>query len=347
MTHHTTKLGLALAVAPFCMPTRAASLAGVRRIDKPYANTRPHCLVADKRSQLREGPIAVLCSLPWPFNPRPLTNTLEILKNNRPLRAFGFGNETLANTVIGILLKASLAACQPREVTFGRLRSSLLECLPTRGVPLAATLDVLTRKRFAVTISCESDDTEIDAKKAFDIARFWRLDFAGHKQIPLATDEREIGFTALCGKQLALAFATDERDCQPPVECPDRDFRSFEVVREDAIVVGTTFEGMLPGIDDLNCERVGEQGSLIQWKVSFKVLDLPLGYMTARSVRQQLIIRFYRMEWDQQQPRAPLPPELEPGEGWILMERTAPWSEIMADKIITAVEADLSGSTSS
>jgi hypothetical protein len=41
----------------------------------------------------------------------------------------------------------------------------------------------------------------------------------------LATDQRQISFTALCGKQLALAFATHEWNCLPSVEGPDRDFR--------------------------------------------------------------------------------------------------------------------------
>src|SRR5207249_2064232 len=143
-------------------------------------------------------------------------------ERNRPLRAFGFGNQPLADLVISIFLKASLAASKLAQTPFGRLRCDRLECLTTCLIPLAAAFDVLARKRFTVAVGCQSDDPQIDAQDTFDIDRFGRFNLAAYKQIPLATDQREIGFTALGGKQFALAFATDERDRLPPVQCPDR-----------------------------------------------------------------------------------------------------------------------------
>src|SRR5215211_3717981 len=212
VTHDTTKLGLAFAVAAFDVPAHTTALASVGRIDKRYRYTGSLRLIADKRSQLAEGPIAVSCSLPWPFNPRPLANALEILKNDHPLRAFGFGNQPLADLVVGVFLKSTLAASELVQAALGRLRSNLLECLATIRIPLAAAFNVLARKRFTITIGCQIDDTEIDAQHAFSINRFGRLNLTGDEQIPLATHERQIGFSALPLKQFALAFATDKQD---------------------------------------------------------------------------------------------------------------------------------------
>src|SRR5215207_5070741 len=102
-THDTTKLGLAFAVAPFGMPTSATALTGVGWIDQFDPQSCALRLVVDELSQLAEGPIAVSCSLPWPFNPRPLANAAQIFERNRPLRAFGFGNQPLADVVVRIL----------------------------------------------------------------------------------------------------------------------------------------------------------------------------------------------------------------------------------------------------
>jgi hypothetical protein len=143
LTHDTTKLSLAFAVAAFGMPACAASLTGIGRIDNPDRHTCALRLVVDKRSQLAEGPIALSCSLLWPCNPRPRANALEVFKHNRPLRAFGFGNQPLADVVVGICLKTPLTPPELMQAAFGRFRADFLKCLPTPLIPLAAAFNVL------------------------------------------------------------------------------------------------------------------------------------------------------------------------------------------------------------
>jgi hypothetical protein len=130
VTHDATKRSLVFAVAAFGMPTGTTALARVGRIDKRYRYTAPLCLVTDKRPQLRKGPIAVSRSLPWPFNPRPRSDTLEVFKDNRPLRAFGFGKEPLADVVIRICLESTLAACNLAQAAFAlsSVRFSVSAC---------------------------------------------------------------------------------------------------------------------------------------------------------------------------------------------------------------------------
>ena len=236
VTHDTAKRGLAFAVEAFGMPTHTTTLAGIGWIDKRYRYACALRFVADKRAQLAEAPIAVSRSL-LPFNPRSLANALEILKDDRPLCAFGFSDKPFADVVIGVFLKAPLATFEVAQATFGRLRSDLLERLTAVRIPLAAAFNVLTRKRFTVAVGRQIDNAQIDAQDTLDIDWFGRFDFASNEQIPLATHQRQIGFPALCGKQFTPSLTTNERNCLSPVECPDRNLGTFEVVGQDAIVV--------------------------------------------------------------------------------------------------------------
>ena len=58
-----------------------------------------------------------------------------------------------------------------------------------------------------------------------------------------------------------------------------------------------TFEGLINSIDDLKCDRTGEKGELMQWRVELFHGD-KLGYITALPIDDMLYIRFYRMERD-------------------------------------------------
>jgi hypothetical protein len=110
-THDTTELSLAFAVTTFGMPTPAASLARVGRIDKPDRHARALRLVADELSQLAESPIALSCSFRFP-NRRPRADVRQVFQRNRPLRVFGFLNKLLCNAMVGVSLKAALFAGQ-------------------------------------------------------------------------------------------------------------------------------------------------------------------------------------------------------------------------------------------
>jgi hypothetical protein len=152
VTHDTTEFSLTFAVALFGVSTYVASLRGVGRIAIHHRHSLSLRFVVNKRPQLTKSPIAVSCALLRPFNPRPRSDAFEILKGNRALRAFGFRNELLADTVIGILLKAPLTPAQAFQATFGRLGADLLKRLPPTGVPLAAAFNPLTAEALAITI---------------------------------------------------------------------------------------------------------------------------------------------------------------------------------------------------
>ncbi len=80
----TTKHGLSGAVAAFRMPTGAASLTGVRRIDACNRNARQPRLGADELPHLCNGPIAVSRSFRFPYR-CPRADARQVFKRNRPL----------------------------------------------------------------------------------------------------------------------------------------------------------------------------------------------------------------------------------------------------------------------
>lgn len=107
-----------------------------------------------------------------------------------------------------------------------------------------------------------------------------------------------------------------------------------------------TFEGMLPSIEDLHLEEVGQQGNLKQWRVKMAGgLNLPLGYLTARQIKKILILRFYRMEWERPISNredgiiTDYQARLEE-EGWIRVGETEAWNYIMIEKITNAIKQD-------
>jgi hypothetical protein len=243
-THDTTELGLRTAIAAFRVPTGATSLTGVGRIDRNDRHTRPQRFVADKRSQLAEGPIAVSCSLLWPSNPRPLTNAREVFQCNRPLCALGLGNQPLADHVVGVFLKAPLTAFQLAQAPFGRPGSDFLQRLPPIRVPLTAALNPFAAEALAVRVNCQVDDTHINSKRAVNVKQVGLVDITGGKQGELPVDQAQIRFTTSGCQQRLLALAAHKPDRLSLVHCPDRDVRTFQVPGEVPVIKGNCRRGL-------------------------------------------------------------------------------------------------------
>src|SRR5690606_6377178 len=103
----------------FDMSTARALLAGVFRVRQDDRNTGQPRLVVDELPQLGETPIAVPRSLFGPSSPGPRANPRQVFQGNRAVRALSFRNETLADRVVDVFLKAALATRQLPQVAFG------------------------------------------------------------------------------------------------------------------------------------------------------------------------------------------------------------------------------------
>jgi hypothetical protein len=118
-TRQAKEFGLRTAITFIHIATAGTLLTGVARVypnDRYSANAR---FVFDERSQLPESPIAVSRSLIRAPSPGPRAYAGQIFQGNGSVRALRGLNETLANLMIDVFLKAPLAAGQPAQVAPG------------------------------------------------------------------------------------------------------------------------------------------------------------------------------------------------------------------------------------
>ena len=119
------ELGLTATVGFLDMPTHSALLAGVFRVHQDNRDTGQSRLVVDELPQLGKAPIAVSRSLFGPSSPGPRADVRQVFQRYRAVRALSRLNETLANRVVDVFLKAALATGQPAEVALSRSNITL------------------------------------------------------------------------------------------------------------------------------------------------------------------------------------------------------------------------------
>lgn len=200
-------------------------------------NAFQRSLIDDKRPKLREGPGVECCAL-RPSSLHPRANVREFFQRNRPLRAFGLRNNPFGETVVHVFGKATFLTGQLPQAAAAAEGTELLQLVPEPPMTIAHVRDCLAGIDFPIAIRGDVRDTQIDAKDAISLVQFWCFNFTRDEQIPRAGDEHQIALAALMREQRALPFATDERDCLSPVECPDRNQRIGKRKRENAVIVG-------------------------------------------------------------------------------------------------------------
>ena len=204
-THNTTELGLAFAVAAFGMPAAATSLAGVGRIDQSERHTRQPRLVADERSQLAEGPIAVSYPSRFPYR-RPRADVPQVFQRNHTFPVFGFLDKLFCYAMVGILLKPTLFTSQLPQMPFGGKAATLLQSPAQVGIPAALAFDTLAAVVFAITINRQVGDTQINPKHAINDLLIWLSHLAYGQQVERAPIIYQITFTLIW----AMSFIPEE-----------------------------------------------------------------------------------------------------------------------------------------
>ena len=220
------------------VPTHGALLTGVFRVHEDDRNTRQPRLVVDELPQLREAPIAVPCSLVGPSSPGPRANARQVFEGNRTVRALSFFNESLADLMIDVLLEAPLATGQLAQVALGRQACARLQVRTKLLLPLAIVFDHLSRHDVAVTGRGDVRHAEVHAQGGFHIAQFGIGDLARRQQEEHPVEKHEIGFPLPGDQQFKLARACPKRDRLATVQRPERDFPSFQLPRQDTVIVG-------------------------------------------------------------------------------------------------------------
>ena len=254
-THNTTELGLAFAVAAFGMPAAATSLAGVGRIDQSERHTRQPRLVADERSQLAEGPIAVSYPSRFPYR-RPRADVPQVFQRNHTFRVFGFLDKLFCYAMVGILLKPTLFTSQLPQMPFGGKAATLLQSPAQVGIPAALAFDTLAAVVFAITINRQVGDTQINPKHAINDLLIWLSHLAYGQQVERAPIIHQITFTFARRQQCALMLAGAVRNVLAARERPDRHDAFVGIPGQVAVIEGNGAVG-LEGALNLAIQFIG------------------------------------------------------------------------------------------
>jgi len=203
------------------MPALTAFPRGVAGIDQQQRYSGERRFIGDKPPELRERPTVQNGSMHAP-SPDPKANSLEVLHDNRPLRAFGFRNDLLRDYVVGVRGKASFFAGKFLQATFGRASVLFLKLSPQASMPVANGANGAADVTLTVRIGSNVDHAEIHSQLlgSFRRRRFHRL--TRSRQVEISPAVNQIGLAALGAKQFPLSRATHKRDVQASAGRPDR-----------------------------------------------------------------------------------------------------------------------------
>ena len=226
-----------LPVGTFDMPTGKAALRGVAWINHPHLHARPFRFVDDELSKLRESPIAVPRPVLAASNPGPRANVRQVFQRNPSVRAFGVENESLADLVVDVLLKASLPARQLPEMASGRFRAALLQITAQALLLAAVVFNRRARLRSAVAGRGDVSHAQINAQGRIHVTLVGIRNFACRQQVERAVAVDQIAFTLAVAQEFVLALTRLIGDAQPSSDAPNRDGVVVGIPRQNPVIV--------------------------------------------------------------------------------------------------------------
>lgn len=218
------------------MPTSNTFARSIARINIENRHTSKQGFVFDKASELVESPTVMCGSLFFPYS-SPFSNILQIFKNNRRLRVFGFGNDSLADYVISMCSETSFFPFSLCKKAFSRTSAFLLKLLA--NIPIPAT----NRKKL---VGCEVIsrgqggnvlNAPVNTDNVCKIFWFRVLNIASRVKVEYIIYQNKIGFSLLRFKKFFLSFATKIGDFKTTFACPDRNKLLFCFPRQDARII--------------------------------------------------------------------------------------------------------------
>jgi hypothetical protein len=265
-TRNTGEGGLVRSVLIIDRSTRGAPFTGVFGVDEQHTDAGRSGLVRDECLQLSERPVTKPSAL-GTAGLGPFANAPEVFKADAAAGALRLQHDGLRDAVVFVPLEPPLFSRQLARFAFGGLGAATLQSGSAPRHPAAYLLDPLARVVPAITIGCQVDDTEVDAKELGRLDLVGVDDLADAGKIPVTADQHQVDFALAVGEPIALALAHDRLDLEASFEGPDRhDGFGFEadnsvVVRlgrvfiEPALrVLGTGFVGVGDIGDAPNCD---------------------------------------------------------------------------------------------
>ena len=131
--------------------------------------------------------------------------------------------------MIGVFLKPGLFARQSFEMAFRALRSTLLQTLAQRMMPLAISFNEVSAERLTGAIGGQIDDTEVYSQRIRGIVgrRFWHVQ--RDRKVKRSVAIQQIGLPFDVVESRLLIAANTERNKNTPMNRQQRDgMQAFE-----------------------------------------------------------------------------------------------------------------------
>jgi hypothetical protein len=133
------------------------------RINQDRAHALLLCLVAEKQSQLVEGPTGALPALAA-SNRNPLPNSLEVFKCECLTLLFGLTHKSFADVVVDLALKTRFFTGKLAQAPAGAARIRLLQSLTMLKASFAYLSDLCAAILLTIRVGGKVDQAKIDAK---------------------------------------------------------------------------------------------------------------------------------------------------------------------------------------
>lgn len=298
-------------ITPIDSTTDRASLGCVPGVNKSHQYPGELCLVFDKLSELVESPRVVLSPLAM-SNHYSVSDTTQIFKSDTSASVFSLCNNPLTNHVIDVSSKPHLFTRTLYEKSPGCLRSFGLKFATEFRVAFSQTVDLIARIRFAIGISGNVHDTEVNPQIAVRVVGSWLRGIYHDCQIKDTISENKVGLPHLTVNPCFLIATDSYRDNLPTSQSQDRNLIQ-PLPRQNTLVVDhcrVGLEGMqrfpvsLIAFRDLgNCSyRHLSRKTVMLTKVEVDhVVKIVLAECTrleslARSIVASLIKTFHRLK---------------------------------------------------
>ena len=169
-TGDTLKTGLGFAIGFVNMPAGRALARGITRVNILDCNAFPLRFIFNKRLKLKERPTAVLSPVGFPYR-GPFADVFKLFQLNPAPGVFGFLDELFGNNVVLISPESGFVAPDTLQVAASRPRPVGLQGFSEFMVATAGILHRFTRERFAVRITGDLNDSEVNTDKPVRVYR--------------------------------------------------------------------------------------------------------------------------------------------------------------------------------
>ena len=234
---HIGESGLIKTIAFIDTTTPGAGTAGIPRVYQGHGNSYPSCLVFDERSQLKERPAMQRGSLTL-SNRYPSADALEVFQSDSTSSALSMFHDTLADRVVHTSGKTRFLLGSLIQSAFGRLGSLGLQLLAKPTVAIAHIVHLRRGVHLPIRIHSDVCHSHINSDHVGDVDGLGLFNLAARKQVELAVNQSEVGFSMPEAQEIVLPGATYEGYFLATAQTPNGDLSFRHPPIEDSVIVG-------------------------------------------------------------------------------------------------------------